>query len=70
MAKKPLDLSAALGQRAPALPAAPPAGKVVQTTLRLPEPLYERLRTLAFERRCSMNELVIAAISRDLDATK
>jgi predicted HicB family RNase H-like nuclease len=33
-----------------------------QMTVRLPEPVYERLRREAFERRVPMNEIIVEAL--------
>lgn len=35
-------------------------------TVRLPQPLYERLRRTAFEQRVPMSQLVITAIEKEL----
>lgn len=35
-------------------------------TFRLPADLYERLRIAAFERRVSMNQIVITAVEKEL----
>jgi len=40
--------------------------KVQALTVRLPEPLHERLRRAAFETRVPMNQIVITAIEKEL----
>jgi hypothetical protein len=41
-------------------------GKLQRVSLDLPEPLYEKVRTLAFERKQSMNLILVEAISQCL----
>lgn len=43
------------------------AEKVQALTVRLPEPLHERLRRVAFEMRVAMNQIVVTAIEKELD---
>jgi hypothetical protein len=39
------------------------------TTIRLPVPLYQRLRRQAFETNIPMNQIIIAAISAAMEKT-
>lgn len=60
--------SAKAEPQAAAVPTPPGAtvGKVA-LTLRITPDLHERLRVAAFEQRCSMQDIILAGIARQLD---
>lgn len=67
MTKKPVTLDAALARKAVAAPlearpaAAKPATRVL--TLRLPEPVHDQIREMAFTSRRSQHALLLEALN-------
>ncbi len=67
MTKKPVTLDAALARKAAAsAPESPPAAEKGATrvlTLRLPEPVHEQLREMAFTAHRSQHALLLEALN-------
>lgn len=66
MTKKPTSLSDVMTKKA-AIPAAPPAaqpdGEIKTLTLRLPLPVHDQLREMAFTGRVSQHSLLMEALN-------
>lgn len=46
------------------------AGDIRQLPVRLPESLYEQLRRAAFETKIPMNQIIVAALKKELNGEK
>lgn len=67
MTKKPTSLSDVMAKKATAVPAPPAAtsggGDIKTLTLRLPEPVHDQLREMAFSARRSQHALLMDALN-------